>query len=1333
MTDYTKHLYKHQQEAILEKTQHPKCLINMWCGTGKTRTFTLSLFMDSLNTNVIVFPSLGLINQYNNDYFLSDDTIFSDNFSKYKCLAFCSEDDSKLKKKSKQITYTTKETTCSTFLKKTNHKLILVTYNSFPKFVNICIDNNIRINRLIYDEAHHIVGDNIQGIVFNNPELDNIVDKTEFYTATPVNRNGITMYNRDEPENSDCGPLAYEYLYYRAVEDKVCKAFMTQISLYCELPEYKNKYQPIFELIIRGCLSGSYNFWNVLTYHSYVNECDDKSDSISSVNEFSSHQNQKLVKQLFTKIQNEEFPDTKSLYTVDNVILKGVHSETRTRVSIIKDFDRKVPGRIYILSSCGILNEGIDTKWANMGVPINPSQSIVKESQRIGRLVRIPELNMPDAIMMIPCLVDITKYGTMETDEQQDEMIRTELSKTGNFKTALNVISAFKYQYDPELYEMCLRYPNMYAPQEVKDNLKKHGLDIEETQGGLIDNIQYICDKEDLEIDLEDKEDLTDDELLEYVSENLDKTIEIHTQNHDEPIRSINNESSDDEPLRLFYSEDDKEYSPITKMEKKQKAVKKGSITAPKKRNPIFNVHSHPDLDIRWKISGIKLNNGFGQGVLDVDINWNEVKWYENLEELKGFIDDNKKKPNADITRIQINGKRIKKELTNNNDISEKRLGSWLSHQVNNHKKKSSIMSDQSIYNKWTDFINNSKYSNYFIDNKTKWEQDLTELKAFMDDKHYRPNQISKIPSEKRIGKWLSHQLKNHKKKTQIMSDQSIYNKWTDFINNSKYSNYFIDNNTKWEQYLSELKTFIDDKHHRPNQISKIPSEKRIGQWLSTQLKNHKKKCYIISDQSIYDKWTDFITDPKYSDYFINNKTKWQQNLSELKTFIDDKEDRPNNRSKISSEKRIAMWMSTQITNYKNKSTIMSDQSIYDKWTEFITDPKYSDYFVDNNTKWEQDLSELKTFLDDKHDRPKQNSKIPSEKRLAEWISTQLANYKKKTQIMTDQSIYDKWTEFITDPIYSNYFIDNNTKWEQDLSELKTFIDDKEKRPNNNSTILSEKRIASWLSNQLKNHKKKTKIMKDQLIHNKWTDFTTDPNYSEYFPNNSKYFQTNQPKKDMYKPVIKPKQEKSDESPQIKKQRIKSELSELHKKYKTMNSQNLHNHFKENTDDWDAYHNISKKNEESFPEEEIPRNLMIQYLEKLPGKKKKVIADLGCGFAEINEHFKDNNRFEFHNFDHVSDNETIQQRDIKNTELEDYSVDIAILSLAMWGSNCKEYISEAYRILDTGGTLLISEPYKRWYDEETKESKLVKLLEANNFTIIENREKKFVFIEARKN
>ena len=84
----------------------------------------------------------------------------------------------------------------------------------------------------------------------------------------------------------------------------------------------------------------------------------------------------------------------------------------------------------------------------------------------------------------------------------------------------------------------------------------------------------------------------------------------------------------------------------------------------------------------------------------------------------------------------------------------------------------------------------------------------------------------------------------------------------------------------------------------------------------------------------------------------------------------------------------------------------------------------------------------------------------------------------------------------------------------------------------------------------------------------------------------------------------------------------------------------------------------------------------------------------------------------------------VVSRDIKNTRLEDYSVDIAILSLAMWGSNCKDYLEEAHRILDTGGTLLIAEAYKRWnkdLDEQGKPiNKLVKILKDNKFNIINN-------------
>ena len=646
MDKYNDHLYEHQRNAlkaikaiedqIEEQNQYNKCLINMWCGTGKTRTFTINLFINNEALNVIVFPRLGLIYQYCTDYILNVTEPFKTEFSKYECMAFCSGDELKTNK----IKFTTDETILNEFLKKEKKekkekKIILVTYRSFAKFIEIINKNNknININNLIFDEAHHIVGDDIQNIVFNNETLDNMVNKTRYYTATPVNKNGITMYDRNEPENSDCGVLAYEYLYYQAVEDNVCKSFETHIMLYTQKPQkpvtYKNKYQPIFESIIRTCLAGKYSYWNVLTYHSFVNYSEYMSDSVSYVKGFSSDENKKLVKDLFTKIQEEEFPHTKLLYSVDDIILEGVHASTPDKKQIITEFDTKVEGRIYILSSCGILNEGIDTKWANMCVPINPSQSITKESQRIGRLVRIPEKGMPPAIILIPCEVDITEYISIDKPHQRDHMIREELSECGNFYTALNVISAFKYQYDPELFEMCLKYPNMYAPKEVVGNLQKYGLCVEDSQGNLLDNLKYVCEKE---LVTKSFEGVNDQEILKDVAEQCKKTIEIHTQNHDEPVKYINEEAVDEEPLRLFYCEDDKTYSPIapiTPITKKDKKHKRKKITSPKKRKPLFSVHTHPDLEVLWKIkeNSINLNKTFCQGILDCEINWSEKKW----------------------------------------------------------------------------------------------------------------------------------------------------------------------------------------------------------------------------------------------------------------------------------------------------------------------------------------------------------------------------------------------------------------------------------------------------------------------------------------------------------------------------------------------------------------------------------------------------------------------------------------------------------------------------------------------------------------------------------
>jgi len=200
---------------------------------------------------------------------------------------------------------------------------------------------------------------------------------------------------------------------------------------------------------------------------------------------------------------------------------------------------------------------------------------------------------------------------------------------------------------------------------------------------------------------------------------------------------------------------------------------------------------------------------------------------------------------------------------------------------------------------------------------------------------------------------------------------------------------------------------------------------------------------------------------------------------------------------------------------------------------------------------------------------------------------------------------------------------------------------------------------------------------------------------------------------------------------------MKSEISVLHQKYKRMTSTNLHNMFKSDPYLWATYHEISEENESSFAPESIPRNRIISELDKqkINPKRPKVVVDMGCGRAHIADYFKKDGRFEFHNYDHFSTSPNIIECDIAHLPLEDNSVDFCILSLAMWGSNCSEYLTEVYRILDSNGKLYIIEPTKRWSKvvnnaviSGSEAEDLICLLESSGFRIIDQTIDKFCFI-----
>ena len=212
-----------------------------------------------------------------------------------------------------------------------------------------------------------------------------------------------------------------------------------------------------------------------------------------------------------------------------------------------------------------------------------------------------------------------------------------------------------------------------------------------------------------------------------------------------------------------------------------------------------------------------------------------------------------------------------------------------------------------------------------------------------MNDNNKRPSKHDKNLEIKTLGSWIIHQSKNYKIKDKIMSNEKIYNQWTEFINDSVYKVYFQSNEEIWIDTLIKVKKYINDNNKRPPQHNEDIKTQQLANWISKQQLTYIKKEQIMKNEIIYNHWTEFINNNKYKKYFISNEDNWVDILNQVKLYIDTNNKRPTNNCKEFKIK-ICTWISCQKLNYKNKEQIMKNEEIYNKWTEFISDPKYKKY-----------------------------------------------------------------------------------------------------------------------------------------------------------------------------------------------------------------------------------------------------------------------------------------------------------------------------------------------------------------------------------------------------
>jgi hypothetical protein len=156
-----------------------------------------------------------------------------------------------------------------------------------------------------------------------------------------------------------------------------------------------------------------------------------------------------------------------------------------------------------------------------------------------------------------------------------------------------------------------------------------------------------------------------------------------------------------------------------------------------------------------------------------------------------------------------------------------------------------------------------------------------------------------------------------------------------------------------------------------------------------------------------------------------------------------------------------------------------------------------------------------------------------------------------------------------------------------------------------------------------------------------------------------------------------------------RRRRYYGDFSMMNRRWNQSQSHVTHERLRTTPEEWCHYHSLYREARKAWAV--IPFEEMIHWCQQRSGY---TIGDFGCGEAHLAEAVSD--RHIVHSFDHVAVNAGITACNMAHVPLDDETLDVAIFSLSLMGSNSSDYLQEAYRTLKLDGHLHIIEATSRF-------------------------------------
>ena len=424
-------------------------------------------------------------------------------------------------------------------------------------------------------------------------------------------------------------------------------------------------------------------------------------------------------------------------------------------------------------------------------------------------------------------------------------------------------------------------------------------------------------------------------------------------------------------------------------------------------------------------------------------------------------------------------------------------LGSWVSTQKQNYKKKEGIMTNEDIRTIWEDFV--EKYQDLFMTLNERWFDKLRKVEEYILKYNKLPSQADKETDIIILANWISIQKIKYKKNKEIMENKEIRIIWEDFV--EKYQELFMTGEEAWFDKLRDVEEYIKINQKLPSYTDKTDKDKEISSlrsWVCRQKKNYIDKYHIMKNEEIRIIWEDFIE--KYQELFMTPNEIWLENKNKVEDYILKYNKLPTKHSEDTDVSILGTWVCTQKYNYKtNKNTIMVNEDIRTIWEDFVE--RYQEVFKPRigEEVWKNTFQKVKEYIQKYNMRPSKRSKDKDIGSLGRWITFQISMYKNKQHIMGNEDIRTIWEDFIEKN--PEIFKSAEEVWFENKEKVEVYIKENNKLPSKTDKDDGISILGSWVSWQKQNYKNKEHtIINDKVndtIRKEWGDFVEK--YPEVF------------------------------------------------------------------------------------------------------------------------------------------------------------------------------------------------------------------------------------------